>query len=156
MVYIIATFIGFTIVVSMVQNARLSKDISNGQTTVLNFMTGLVGIAILFILGGTGLAVFSDMGQVPVLGYIGGILGVIVVFTATVVIRKVSVIASSMLMYTGQMMAGILIDYFRGIEFSPYRLLGCALIVAGIYFNAYIDSRPEKQQSTVQPTLDNF
>lgn len=141
MSYIIAVLIGFTIVTSMVQNARLAKDISNAQTTILNFITGLIGISLLFIISGTGLAYFALVHQVPLLGFIGGALAVVVVFTSTVIIRKVSIIASSMLMYTGQMLAGFLIDYYRGIVLSPYKLLGCGLIIAGIYFNAYVDSR---------------
>ena len=144
MTYIIATFIGFTIVTSMVQNARLAKDITNTQTTVLNFITGLGGISIVFLISGAGLTSFALINDVPLFGYIGGILGVIVVFTSTVIIRKVSIIASSMLMYTGQMLAGFVIDYFRGIELSPIKLIGCALIIAGIYFNAYIDSTKSK------------
>lgn len=143
--YIIAIFIGFTIVTSMVQNARLAKDISNVQTTLLNFITGLTGISLMFILTGTSLTVYALANEVPLFGYLGGALGVIVVFTSTIIIRKVSIIAASMLMYTGQMLAGFVIDYYRGILLSPYKVLGCALIISGIYFNAYVDSKTLKE-----------
>ena len=147
--YIIAIFIGFTIVTSMVQNARLANDISNVQTTVLNFMTGLMGISLMFILTGTSITIYALANKVPLFGYLGGTLGVIVVFTSTIIIRKVSIIAASMLMYTGQMLTGFVIDYYRGILFSPYKLLGCALIISGIYFNAYVDSQSLNKSDSV-------
>ncbi len=142
--YFIATSIGFSIVISMVQNARLSQSISNAQTTVLNFMTGLFGILVIFVIGGFGFDAFTHFYSVPLFAYIGGILGVVVVFIATVVIRKVSIIGASMLMYTGQMLAGIVIDYFRDIYISPIKILGCILIIVGIYINAYIDYKAAK------------
>lgn len=141
MTYIVATLIGFTIVISMVQNARLAKEISNHQTTLMNFMTGLLSIGIIFLVTGKGTAAFTGFTSLPPLAYIGGSIGVGVVFISTVIIRKVSIIAASMLMYTGQMLAGIVIDYYRGIELSPLKVMGCFLIIAGIYFNAYLDSK---------------
>lgn len=146
--YLIAFFIGFTIVVSMVQNARLAKDISNAQTTLLNFITGLSGITIIFLFSGIGFTYITFIGKMPLLAYIGGFLGVVVVFTATVIIRNVSIIAASMLMYTGQMLAGFFIDYYRDVHLSPIKLLGCGLIISGIYFNAYIDSKQAKVMSS--------
>ena len=56
MYYIVALMVGFAIVISMVQNARLSKDIPNTQTTVINFITGLLATGLVFILGGNALA----------------------------------------------------------------------------------------------------
>lgn len=141
MYYSIATIMGMTIVVSMVQNARLAQDITNEQTTVLNFITGLIGISLLFLLSGSTLSSFAAWQSLPLFGWVGGIIGVAVVFLSTVVMRKVSVIAGSMLMYTGQMLASFAIDYARGIELSPLKLIGCGLIIGGIYFNAWADAR---------------
>lgn len=152
MTYMIAALIGFTIVLSMVQNARLAKDITNTQTTLLNFITGLTGIMVIFLITGQGLSAFADLTTMPPLAYFGGILGVVVVFTSTIIVRKVSIIAASMLMYTGQMIAGFFIDYGRGIELSPLKIIGCVCIIAGIYFNSYIDSKsPSKNRSNSRP-----
>lgn len=141
MYYLIAIMVGFTIVVSMVQNARLAQDITNIQTTLMNFITGFIGITLIFLVAGTKWSVFSSAAHVPLFGFVGGVMGVTVVFLSTVVVRKISIIAASMLMYTGQMLAGFLIDWFRGIELTPLKIIGCGLIIAGIYYNAYIDNR---------------
>ena len=144
MYYIVALMVGFAIVISMVQNARLSKDIPNTQTTVINFITGLLATGLVFILGGNALATYGQMAEVPFFGFIGGTLGVAVVFLSTVILRKVSIIAASMLMYTGQMLTGFLIDWLRGTDLTPMKILGCLLVIAGIYFNGYVDSKKNK------------
>lgn len=142
MTYIIAIFIGLTIVLSMVQNSKLEEHINIKQVTFLNFITGGLGSMVLFIAYGYKIIDFGGLAAMPWYGYIGGIIGVIVVTTATVVMKHVSVITASMLMYSGQMLVGIFIDLLNGIDFSIGKIIGCVLIIIGVYFNSYIDKRP--------------
>lgn len=141
MSYILAIAIGFTIIVSMVQNARLEHEINIHQVTLLNFMTGITGASLYFVFSGESLSQLTNLATMPFLGYIGGAIGVIVVTLSTIVIKKVSIIASAMLMYTGQLLMGLIIDYGRGTELSIGKIIGCILIVAGVYFNSYVDSK---------------
>lgn len=141
MTYIIAIAVGFTIIISIAQNARLEQEVNVKQVTQLNFITGLIGAIILFVIMGDSLLVFEQLSKVSLLGFIGGVLGVTVVTIGTIVVRKISIIAAAMLMYTGQLLAGIYIDYLRGIDLSPGKLIGCGLIIAGVYFNSYVDSK---------------
>lgn len=142
--YIMPIIVGFTIVVSMVQNGRLSKDIGIRNCTLMNFITGLFGASLIFLITKESLLVFKDFREIPLLGYIGGILGVLVVLIGTLVVRKISVIASTMLAYTGQLLAGIIIDLVRGTELSFGKIAGCLLIVAGVYINTKIDEKKLK------------
>lgn len=139
--YIVAIAVGFTIIVSMVQNSRLSQDIDLKQVTLLNFITGFIGALLYFLLTKQSFAGFSGIKTMPYLGYMGGAIGVIVVTLSTIAMKKVSVIAAAMLMYTGQLLMGILIDYGRGTQLSLGKVIGCALIIAGVYFNSYIDNK---------------
>lgn len=142
--YILATIMGMTIVISMVQNARLAKDISREQTTVMNFATGLIGISfMLFTIGGGHLTIGAWQ-SVPLFGWVGGAIGVAVVFLSTIIMKQLSVIAGSMLMYTGQMLASFIIDYARGVQLSPFKIIGIALVISGIYLNAWVDGRGAK------------
>lgn len=142
--YILATIMGMTIVISMVQNARLAKDISREQTTVMNFATGLIGITLMLFTIGGGQLTIGAWQSVPFFGWVGGAIGVAVVFLSTIVMKQLSVIAGSMLMYTGQMLASFIIDYARGVQLSPFKIIGIALIISGIYLNAWIDGRGAK------------
>lgn len=147
MEYFAAIMIGLTIVVSMTQNSRLEKDIDIKQVTLLNFITGSIGTLILFIIGGHELKDFIPLTTMPWYGYIGGVLGVVSVTLCTITMKHLSVITASMLMYTGQMFIGIVIDVLRGIDFSIGRIIGCVLIVLGVYFNSYMDTIGEKENA---------
>lgn len=146
MIYLIAILIGLTIVVSMVQNSRLEQDIDIRQVTLLNFITGGVGSFILFFVSREALSAFAGLGEMPWYGYLGGLLGVVAVTFGTVVMKHVSVITASMLMYTGQMVIGVLIDISQGTDFSIGKIIGCLLIISGVYFNSFMDSL-ENQKS---------
>lgn len=141
MAYILAILVGFTIILSMVQNARLEQSINIKQVTLLNFITGLIGTGFVFFFAKESLSIYQSLGDIPLFGYIGGLLGVFVVTLITLVMRKISVISATMLMYTGQLLTGIIIDYFRGTELSTGKIIGCGLIIAGVYFNSYIDNK---------------
>ena len=146
MFYFIAFITGISTVISMVQNSRLSQFTSLAQTTLLNFMTGLTGMIILFLIGGHSIASFSGLSDMHFFGYLGGLMGVSVVLLSSFVMQKISVIAASMLMYTGQMIAGFIIDYFRDVAMSPIKIIGCVLIILGVYIHSYIESRHEKME----------
>lgn len=148
MIYLIALFVGFTTVFSMVQNTKLSTYTSLLQTTLMNFLTGLTGSLILFGLTGTSLTTFSGLKDMPLFGYVGGLFGVCIVFLATFVMNKISVIAASMLMYTGQMIAGFMIDYARQVTYSPLKIGGVVLIILGVYINAYFDKKSHVAKSS--------
>ena len=144
MFYFVAFITGISTVISMVQNSRLSQFTSLPQTTLLNFMTGLTGMIILFLIGGHSIASFSGLSDMHFFGYLGGLMGVSVVLLSSFVMQKISVIAASMLMYTGQMIAGFIIDYFRDVAMSPTKIIGCVLIILGVYIHSYIESRQAK------------
>ncbi|MEN8907636.1 MAG: DMT family transporter [Clostridiales bacterium] len=139
--YIFAMLVGVTIIISMVQNGRLSNYIEIKQVTFLNFMTGLFGITLVFILTKESISIFGNFREVPFLGYTGGIIGVCIVSGATIVVRKLSTIAATMLMYSGQLLMGFVIDSILGIEISIGKILGCIMIIIGVYFNSYIENK---------------
>jgi uncharacterized membrane protein YdcZ (DUF606 family) len=144
MIFIVALLTGVSIVIAMVQNAKLADYIGIKQCTVMNYVTGLMTVTFVFIILGESLGFVSKLSTTHALGYFGGLMGIIVVTTSTVIIRKLSIIAATMLMYAGQLMMGVLIDYLRGIDLSVGKIVGCVLIIAGVYFNTLVDQRLAK------------
>lgn len=141
MIFLIPLISGFSIVISMVQNSRLASFTSIKQCTLINFITGLLGSSFLFFISGASLSFLNNFTQLPLIAYIGGILGVIVVMLATITIRHISIISSNMLMYFGQLLMGLLIDFLRQTNLSPVKLLGCLCILIGIMINGYLDNK---------------
>ncbi len=141
MIYFIALCSGFTIILSMVQNGRLSGYIGLKNTTFMNFLTGFLGSLLLLLISRGTLSDFSHLQGVPLLGFFGGLFGVIAVTISSLVVQHVSVIASTMLSYIGQLLMGILIDALLGISLSPGKWIGCLFILAGVI----ISQQPQKQ-----------
>jgi len=150
MIYIFPFMVGCSIVLAMVQNGRLADYIGLKSCTLINFMTGVTGALILLIV--TREAFFSptDFNGMPAIGYIGGLLGIFIVTTSTIVVSKLPIITSSMLMYTGQLAMGIIIDAIMGTPLSIGKIAGCILIVIGVYFNSFVDKYYAKQDLAEQ------
>ncbi|VDN47510.1 conserved membrane protein of unknown function [Petrocella atlantisensis] len=144
MIFFVALLTGVSIVIAMVQNAKLADYIGIKQCTVMNYVTGLTTVTFIFIILGASLGFISKLSSTHALAYFGGLMGIIVVTTSTVIIRKLSIIAATMLMYAGQLMMGIFIDYLRDIDLSLGKIFGCILIIAGVYFNTLVDQRLAK------------
>lgn len=138
MIYLLAITIGFTTILAMSQNSGLSNKIGLVNITVLNYITGASTSLIFFIFLGS-IKDFNGLKEMHPYGYFGGLLGLCVVMISSFVLRHISVIIGSMLMFTGQMLASFIIDYFFNLSFSPMRMIGVALLVSGIYINNYID-----------------
>lgn len=149
MIYIFPFMVGVSIVLAMVQNGRLAEHIGLKNCTLINFLTGVTGAVILMVVARDSLVV-SNFEGMPFIGYIGGLLGIAIVTTSTIVVSKLPIITSTMLMYTGQLAMGILIDYLRGTPLSIGKIIGCALIVIGVYFNSFVDKYYAKQDSIEQ------
>ena len=141
MTYIFPLMVGCSIVLAMVQNGRLADYIGLKNCTLVNFLTGVTGAAILFIITKESFISIHEFNHIPIFGLLGGFFGLFVVTLSTIVVAKIPVITSTMLMYIGQLVMGILIDYYRGTPLSIGKIIGCVLIVIGVYFNSYIDKK---------------
>lgn len=148
MIYIILAFIsGGLVILSMVVNSNLAKRVGIFQGTFINYLGGVVitGIILLFINDGKSLS-FTEFAHFPFWVYLGGVIGVGVVAASNVIIPKIPTIYSTLLIFIGQLFTGIVIDYFTGIEVSMGKLIGGALILAGLFYNLRIDKKQESIQ----------
>lgn len=139
MIYLLPILAGLTVTLSVVQNGRLARKTSLKNTTLLNFITGLSGMLIIFLLTKQSFSAFNKINELPLLAFIGGICGVIVVMLTSYIVNQIPVISATMLIYVGQLFAGFIIDYFRGIDLSLLKLIGFALIISGIYLVNRVD-----------------
>lgn len=149
MIYFFPFVVGCSIVLAMVQNGRLAEHVGVKNCSLINFITGVSGAVLLFVLTKESFA-FGQLNNMPLLGYLGGLFGLVIVTLSTIVVTKIPTITSTMLMYTGQLAMGIFIDFVRGTPLSTGKIAGCILIVIGVYFNNYIDSKQATQASSEQ------
>lgn len=143
MIYILFAFLaGVLVLLSMITNSHLAKKIGVFQGTVVNYVVGLVFtiIVMLFINDSTGIS-YNKLTHIPFWAYLGGLIGVMVVAISNVIIPKIPTVYSTLLIFIGQLFAGISIDYFMGNFISKGKIIGGFLIVAGLTYNFSVDKK---------------
>jgi transporter family-2 protein len=83
----------------------------------------------------------DSIAKIPVWAFGGGLLGVIVIVLSSYITPKISAFYFTIIMFIGQLFAGIAIDYFNLNLLSPGKLIGGILVLVGLAFNQYIDNR---------------
>jgi transporter family-2 protein len=126
---------GLTVQVGMNSTVRLAIG-SPVIATIVNFTVGLAALVLLAIASGARMTPGSAA-TVPAWAWFGGVLGATYVAATTVLGPRLGAAALLALTLAGQMVAALVVDHFGVIGFpqnpvTPARLLGAALLVAGV------------------------
>ena len=108
MYYLLAFIAGTLTIISMITNSTLAKHVGTAQSTLVNFTIGLlVSLVIFFFFNNQTLTFISF----PLWALLGGFLAVFIVIITNLVIPKIPAIYTSLLIFVGQLLTGIIIDY---------------------------------------------
>ncbi|KEH93719.1 DMT family transporter [Clostridium massiliodielmoense] len=143
MMYLMLSFIaGSIIIISMTLNSRLSDYIGLLEGTLINFLSGLIPAAIYLLINYKSTNLNIDIFKnVPIWMYFGGAVGVLVVCFSNFVMPKIPTIYTTLLIFIGQLFVGTIVDYYSNVPISKYKLLGGALIIAGLFYNFRVDKK---------------
>jgi transporter family-2 protein len=138
---------GVVIVLSRTLNAGLSERIGALQGSFINHLAGLpVTLALLALLGRNE-PIFTAFAFSPkVWIYFGGVLGVAIVAMQNIAVPKVRATTLTLLVFIGQVFAGVLIDVLTGQDFASSAFYGGALVAAGMLFNLLVGSRRKRRR----------
>ena len=132
---------GVNIVIARTLNAKLAQLRGIPYSTLMNYITGLTGSLIVFFLMGSRInAAFPAPGASFVI-YIGGALGLLSVFVLNMITAKLPAMQLTLLVFVGQLFSGMLLDYFLTDMFSPGKLVGGILVLAGLLVNMLADKK---------------
>lgn len=136
----LALVTGGTVILGIILNAKLAENIGLTGGTFINYVVGLVCSTILYILINRGFDLqLSDIRNIPLIYLIGGLLGVGAVMMNNVIIPKIPVFYTTILIFSGQIIAGILLDYFYLNQLAIGKVIGGVFILLGIVYNMKID-----------------
>lgn len=142
---ILAMLGGILTTLSMVVNSSLGKKIGVIQSTCINYIVGLIcSILVLVALGSSVNISIETFEKMPFYIFLGGAIGVSVVYFSNIIIPKIPVVYSTLLLFVGQVVTGIIIDFFVMSEISFTKLIGAIIIIIGILFNSKIDEKEIK------------
>lgn len=139
---ILSILSGVTNVVARIINANLAKIIGLFQGTLFNYVIGLL-VSLLFLLFNLNSMDFTSNTflSVPIWAYLGGMLGVMVVVISNYLTPRISAFYLTLLMFIGQLFAGIIIDYVASSELSIGKIIGGIFVLAGLSYNLYFDKK---------------
>ena len=147
---VIFSFIaGVSIVLSRTFNAKLADLTSVRVSTFYNYFVGLiVAIFVFMVLGISEIMehqlLFTDFEFITAQNwhiYFGGALGVCVVLFLNILVVKIPAFYLTLLIFTGQVFSGVVIDMIITQSVSSRNIIGGVLVTAGLCVNLLVDRK---------------
>jgi transporter family-2 protein len=132
-----AALVGAALTVQAGMNATVRVAVGSPVlAAIVNFVVGLAALACVALASGARWTPGSAA-AVPAWAWFGGVLGAIYVAAYVVLVPRLGAVTLIALTIAGQMIAALVVDHFGIIGFpqtpaTPARLLGAALLVAGV------------------------
>lgn len=143
---------GSSNVISRNINAILAKKIGLLESTFFNYVTGLLGAGLMLLISGEFLKFsFKAAYSISALAYLGGLLGVVVVAASSFVTPKIAAFYLTILMFIGQLFAGVVIDYAAEGIFSISKIVGGVFVVVGLVITLKADIKKPVAYQEEQP-----
>ena len=139
---------GLLVLVARTLNANLSEVTSVQTSTFYNYVIGLIGAIVALLLLGRGdigsfsfdLSVSANHWHL----YLGGVVGVVFVSIVNFSVKKITAFYLTLLMFTGQIFTGIILDVILTGEFAMRNLIGGTLVALGLCVDLILDSKQVK------------
>jgi len=130
---------------TFILNSELGRRKGIFRSTRINYMTGLV-TTLLFVAAvrpPTVASLYAVASAGPLLALGGGITGVAVVAAINLVFPRIPAFSATLLMFSGQATAGLIIDAVTTGVFDARKLIGTIVLLAGLAINALLARRAE-------------
>jgi len=125
---------------SFALNSELGRKIGVLRSTRTNYIVGLVTTSLIVALVKPDIAVLlrSVAAAGPFLALGGGCMGVVVVTSMNLIFPRIRAFSATLLVFSGQAFAGILIEFAQGGSLEWKKLLGTLLLLAGLAMNTFV------------------
>lgn len=136
---IVSILSGVTCNVSRATNAALSDETGMTNSTMINYIMGFaISLVFMIVFGiinkeeifANGISFSKDIWI-----YLGGAIGAVVVFITNKIFSKTDTLYATLLLFSGQVFTGIIIDLIIYNSFSFMLLIGGLITLAGLIFN---------------------
>ena len=139
-------------------NGYLGQNVAHPlQASMISFGTGTAIVLLLSLFTGAFPPQFtSPAGSLPWWSWCGGAIGVVMVTTSLIFVPKIGSLPWFASVMTGQVVIAIVLDHFGWLgnpkaTASPLRLLGAALLIAGVLVIVQA-KRSEREQEAIGET----
>jgi len=134
-------------VLTFTLNSELGLRKGVFHSTRLNYVTGLATTAAisLVVLPPAAEAARAVMAAGPLLALGGGTMGVCMVAAMNFIFPRVPAFSSTLLLYAGQVLTGVLVDAVSAGAFEARKLIGVFVLLVGLAINALLERRRQRQ-----------
>ncbi len=135
---LLAAAVGAGLIVQIGFNAALGRNFGGATwATVANFVVGTLALVAFALVTRAPLPTAAQASNAPGWAWFGGLLGAAYVASVTVLGPRLGAATLTATVVAAQMIAALVIDHYGLVGFAqnaatPWRLLGAALIVAGV------------------------
>jgi transporter family-2 protein len=130
----LAILAGVSLGINRVFLGKLGSGLGPANASVINHIGGAIFILIILLATGV-IPHFNLFTTAPIYAYFGGIIGALFVALTSWLIPRAGVMKTSILLISGQMILGTILDYSLGKIDNPIiAIIGLSLIIAGVIF----------------------
>lgn len=145
--YLLLTILsGFTIVICMIFLGNLNKRVGLYQTTLINFIVSTIAATLLVVC--TGQLDFGFLNTIPIYMYFGAVFALVITMLNSIIINKIPAVYTIILIFTGQLATGLLIDFYRSGALPLGDIIGGIVIIIGLLYNIKIDKLHSESTQT--------
>lgn len=130
--------------ISFILNSELGRRRGVLRSARWNYLTGLAGTAVVAALIGLPAAdsARAVLESGPLLALGGGLSGVAVVATMNFVFPRIPAFTATILLFSGQAVAGVILDWAGQGTLDLRKLLGTGIVLAGLAVDSRLSRRP--------------
>ncbi len=142
---VISIIAGVSIVFARIFNSKMAERMGLFQGALMNYIAGFI-ISVIITLATREYLIISQeqFTNIPLWAYFGGILGIGIVVLSSYLTKKVSVFYLTLLIFIGQLLTGVVIDYFVTQEIPIGKSIGGLLVIGGFLYNLRIDYKEDQ------------
>lgn len=151
---LVAMLVGANTVVSRYLNTLYARRNGLPMGTLANYVTGLLtALLAMWALGGAeNVQPVGALTFRTVMMFLGGTLGVALIQIFIYITPRLPAFASTLLIFVSQLTAGLVLDTWLTGVFSPAKLLGGALVAAGLAHYSWVSVRAARRAGVKEAT----
>ncbi|MGM0378200.1 MAG: DMT family transporter [Bacillota bacterium] len=142
MYYLLAFIAGTLVTISFNINSLLGKYTNIYQSSFINYLIGFISsifLTFIFIKN-----INFSISSIPIYSFLGGFIGVFIVIVSNIIIPEIPAILSTIIIFLGQIIGSLFIDYFIYNLFSIHKILGTIFILTGLLIDIYFNKKNKK------------
>lgn len=136
--FIFALLAGAAITAQAGSNSQLKQSLKNPITAlIVNYMLGTVAVLLVAAFARVSIPASEEIVAAPWWAWMGGALGILYGLSVVFLADRMGAATLIAAVVTGQLVFSVAVDHFGWIGFeihraSPWRIVGCAFMVAGL------------------------